>query len=59
MNELTILKKINITPQNCITATEHNKIITTKGEVLVAQSCPTLCNSIDCSLPVSSLHEIL
>ena len=23
-----------------------------------AQSCPTLCNPTDCSLPVSSVHEI-
>ena len=27
--------------------------------VLDAQLCPTLCNSIDCSLPGSSVHEIL
>ena len=26
--------------------------------VLVAQSCPTLCNPTDCSLPVSCVHEI-
>ena len=26
--------------------------------VLVAQSCPTLCNPIDCSPPGSSAHEI-
>ena len=25
----------------------------------VAQSCPTLCDPIDCSLPGSSVHEIL
>ena len=25
----------------------------------VAQSCPTLCNPVDCSLPDSSLHGIL
>ena len=24
----------------------------------VAQSCPTLCNPMDCSLPVSSVHGI-
>ena len=28
-------------------------------EVLVTQSCPTLCDSMDCSLPVSSVHVIL
>ena len=27
--------------------------------VLVAQSCPTLCNPMDCSLPGSSVHGIL
>ena len=27
--------------------------------VKVAQSCPTLCDSMDCSLPGSSVHEIL
>ena len=28
-------------------------------EVLVAQSCPTLCNPMDCSPPASSVHGIL
>jgi len=27
--------------------------------VLVAQSCPTLCNPVDCSPPCSSVHGIL
>ena len=27
-------------------------------KVLVAQSCPTLCNPMDCSLPGSSVHGI-
>ena len=27
--------------------------------VLVAQSCPTLCDPMDCSLPGSSVHGIL
>ena len=27
--------------------------------MLFAQSCPTLCDSMDCSLPGSSVHEIL
>ena len=27
-------------------------------EIVVAQSCPTLCDSMDCSLPGSSLHGI-
>ena len=25
---------------------------------VIAQLCPTLCNPMDCSLPVSSVHEI-
>ena len=29
------------------------------GVVLVAQSCPTLCDPVDCSLPGSSVHGIL
>ena len=28
-------------------------------EVLVTQSCPTLCEPMDCSPPGSSVHEIL
>ena len=30
-----------------------------KSKVLVAQSCPTLCNPTDCSPPGSSVHGIL
>ena len=30
-----------------------------KVKVLVAQSCPTLCDPRDCSLPGSSVHGIL
>ena len=30
-----------------------------KKESEVAQSCPTLCNPVDCSLPGSSIHGIL
>ena len=30
-----------------------------KSESEVAQSCPTLCNPVDCSLPGSSIHGIL
>ena len=29
------------------------------GDGEVAQSCPTLCDSVDCSLPGSSVHGIL
>ena len=30
-----------------------------KLKMLVAQSCPTLCDPVDCSLPGSSVHGIL
>ena len=30
-----------------------------KNESEVAQSCPTLCDPMDCSLPGSSIHGIL
>ena len=30
-----------------------------KVKVLVAQSCPTFCDPMDCSLPGSSVHGIL
>jgi len=30
-----------------------------KGESEVAQSCPTLSNPMDCSLPGSSIHGVL
>ena len=33
-------------------------IMSTKSESEVAQSCPTLCNPTDCSLPGSSIHGI-
>ena len=34
-------------------------IIQSESESEVAQSCPTLCNPMDCSLPDSSAHGIL
>ena len=30
-----------------------------ESEIEVAQSCPTLCNPMDCSPPGSSLHGVL
>ena len=36
-----------------------HKSVTFDSESEVAQSCPTLCDPMDCSLPGSSLHEIL
>ena len=40
---------------------ERGKLVKTKTCicVLVAQSCPTLCEPMDCSLPGSSVHGIL
>ena len=29
-----------------------------RNYMLVAQSCPILCDTMDCSLPVSSVHGI-
>ena len=36
----------------------HNKRSETKSESEVAQSCPSLCDPVDCSLPGSSVHGI-
>ena len=33
-------------------------ILVEKSESEVAQSCPTLCNSMDCSLPGSTVYGI-
>ena len=45
----------------CLTDPEsaHLLYLTKKSESEVSQSCPTLCNRIDCSLPCSSAHWIL
>ena len=37
----------------------HFETAYTMKESEVAQSCPTLCNPVDCSLPGSSIHGIL
>ena len=39
-------------------ATAHKNRIK-ENKVLVAQSCPTLCNPMDCSRPGSSVHRNL
>ena len=40
--------------------TISNKLLTlSESESEVTQSCPTLCDLVDCSLPGSSVHEIL
>ena len=35
-----------------------NPVLLHESESEVAQSCPTLCDPVDCSLPGSSVHEI-
>ena len=35
------------------------RYICLKVKVLVSQSCPTLCNPMDCSPPGSSVHGLL
>ena len=37
----------------------QNETGSRKGKKLVAQSCLTLCNPMDCSLPASSVYGIL
>ena len=44
------LKKSEISPQS---------FCSMKVKVLIVQSCPTLCDPMDCSLPDSSVHGIL
>ena len=44
----------------CICLFLERKVVTNLSEwvIEVAQSCPTLCNPMDCSLPCSSVHGI-
>ena len=42
-----------------VSVTIHSSRLDMKVKVLVAQSCLTLCNPMDCSLPGSSVHGIL
>ena len=39
-----------------VVKTDNNEV---KKEMLVAQSCPTLCDPMDCSPPGSSVHGAL
>ena len=43
-------------PQTCESVTFYGRKV--KSESEVAQSCLTLCNPMDCSLPCSSIHRI-
>ena len=42
-----------------VSVTIHSSRLDMKVKVLVAQSCLTLCNPMDCSPPGSSVHGIL
>ena len=35
------------------------QVLTTGGCCLISQSCPTLCNSMDCSMPAFPVHHLL
>ena len=37
----------------------HQEVAECRGAVLVAQSCPALCDPMDCSPPGSSVHGVL
>ena len=37
----------------------YSTSVVTESESEIVQSCPTLCEPMDCSLPGSSLHGIL
>ena len=55
-----LFSKRDCTNSHCITSffrTDTYCLSNCQGEV--AQSCPTLCNPVDCSLPGSSVHGIL
>ena len=51
-------KILNIYKHSAVEFTIEIKNIM-KVKVLVVQSCPTLCNPMNCSLPHSSVHGIL
>ena len=43
----------------CVTLSRSHPLSRTYVEVLVTQSCLTLCDPIDCSPPCSSVHGLL
>ena len=47
---------VTITYSHCLWEAEHS--LQGESESEAAQSCPTLCNPMDCSLPGSSVHGI-
>ena len=44
---------------HCLFLHQHHAALKTMCACKVAQSCPTLCDPVDCSPPGSSVHEIL
>ena len=56
-NSLPTINVINVFSSAFLHVLEHK--LQWKVKVLVAQLCPTLCDLMDCSLPGSSVHEIL
>ena len=52
-----LTKLIVVITSQCVQTLNHDVAVLVV-EVLVAQSCPTLCNPMDCSLPGSSVYGI-
>ena len=57
MNTLNI--PANLENSAVATGLEKVSFHSNPKESEVTQSCPTLCNTVDCSLPSSSVHGIL
>ena len=58
-NELTNILRNSYNKRGLIIKAEFVQNKVEKVKVLVSQSCPTLCNPVDCSPPGSSAHRIL
>ena len=52
---MPLVLKLKVT-YTLVVKTDNNEV---KKEMLVAQSCPTLCDPVDCSPPGSSVHGVL
>ena len=52
---MPLVLKLKVT-YTLVVKTDNNEV---KKEMLVAQSCPTLCDPMDCSPPGSSVHGVL
>ena len=51
---MPLVLKLKVT-YTLVVKTDNNEV---KKEMLVAQSCPTLCDPMDCSPPGSSVHGV-